>query len=284
MDSGELARRGSPRFAALIDALAGQGLDLTPYAPDYVERRLNGRLSALGMRERDWEGYQRRLRSNPEELARLAQSLSINVTEFFRDESLWERLREDIFPRALRAKGDALRIWSCGCATGEEPYTIAISLLEAVRRVVGSIRTRSTLIATDLSGAAVGRAKAGVYPEAAVAKVPAALRERYFVPAESSPGQVSVRPILRESVEFRVHDALLHAAPQRLDFIFCRNMTIYLGRPAKEALLKRFHAALAPAGLLILGKCEMVPPALPYRTLDVAEHIYARLDPSAAGE
>ncbi len=221
--------------------------------------RLARRLRALGLS--DFKAYRDYLRRNPEtESIELVNSVTTNLTSFFREKHHFEYLRENWVP-ALRERGKRqLRIWSAGCSTGEEPYSIAMALRQAIRDI-GCWDIR--ILATDIDSQVLAVAEQGVYDAARVASIDTDLRQRYFRPAADA-GRVCVDDSLRQMIQFRQLN-LLHPWPMResFDLIFCRNVVIYFDRETQARLVDRFADQLVEDGMLLMGHSESL-----YKTSD----------------
>jgi chemotaxis protein methyltransferase CheR len=190
-------------------------------------------------------------------------AISTNLTSFFREGQHFDYLIRTFLPRMLekkRAAGDGrLLAWSAACSSGEEPYSLAITLLDAVERTKPRMSCDLRLLATDISTAMLATAREGVYPSARVASVPAHYRARFFLPMTDELGQemYEVAPELRQSVRFR-HLNLMDQWPFKgpFDFIFCRNVMIYFDKGTQQRLVDRFWNCLTPGGLLFTGHSE----------------------------
>ncbi|HEY6877591.1 MAG TPA: CheR family methyltransferase, partial [Polyangiales bacterium] len=215
------------------------------------------------------------LASHPAEVDRLFTDLMVDVTRFFRDPEAFETLRiKGIEPMIDRlGEGDQLRVWCCGCSTGEEAYSLAMLALEAFDRRGTAPRVR--VLATDVHPASVQRASSGVFAEHALDGLPAELRSKYFT--ELPTGHYRVTESLRRCVVFSVQNALRDAGFQRIDIVSCRNMLSYL-RPAAQAhVLASFHAALNAGGLMFLGKGELPSEhAEAFLAVDEAAHLFRK--------
>jgi chemotaxis protein methyltransferase CheR len=192
------------------------------------------------------------------EVQLLVEELTVPETQFLRNPPQMAALRDQLLP-ALTAtaarEGRALRIWSAGCATGEEAYSLAL----LARPLALSAAVPAQIVATDISGRALAAARAGRYAERAVALMSPTERERCFLPRETAKDPYEVRPELREAVEFRGHNLVADPPPfpaGQADLILCRNVTIYFSRDTTAKLARRFHAALRPGGFLLLGHAE----------------------------
>jgi chemotaxis protein methyltransferase CheR len=192
-------------------------------------------------------------------------AISTNLTSFFREDQHFKYLSETVLPAMLARKqlaGDGrITTWSAACSSGEEAYSMAITLLEAAnRRPVGSTRWDMRILATDISTRMLATARAGIYKESGLSAVPALCRAKYFTTSPSSPGEsplVAVSPEVQALVRLR-HLNLMDKWPFKgpFDFIFCRNVMIYFDKPTQETLIDRFWNCLSPGGLLFTGHSE----------------------------
>jgi two-component system CheB/CheR fusion protein len=238
--------------AFLLELRAQSGLDFTQYKQPTILRRLHRRMVATDCAElTDYFAY---LRTHPEEYRLLVQSFLINVTEFFRDPEVFEVLRDQALPDLLayaRAHGGVLRCWSAGCASGEEAYSLAMLVAEALGSELDQFQVR--IFATDVDPEAIAFARRGVYPLAALANVPEELVSRYFLRDED---HYIVKKRLRSLLVFGQHDLAQRAPFPQLDLVLCRNVLIYFTPDLQERALQLFAYALREGGLLLLGKAE----------------------------
>ena len=263
-------------FAALTRTIsATAGLALDGYKEKCLRRRIAVRMRACGVHT--FADYQRLLSSEPAEYEKLTDALTINVTRFYRNAETWDRLARDLLPGLWAARQGAVRVWSAGCSSGEEPYTLAMLLAaEAERSARRTWLERATVVATDIDKVCLERARAGRYPQAAFQETPAALTERYTTPAA---GGRDVVPELRKIVDIRRVDLFLDPLPgPAFDLITCRNVIIYFDRDSQERLFTRFVDALLPGGILVLGKVETLfgPARDRLELVDVRERIFRR--------
>ncbi|MGD0861132.1 MAG: CheR family methyltransferase [Candidatus Limnocylindrales bacterium] len=255
------------------------GIDFSSYKPATILRRLRGRMKATS--RPTLAGYAAYLESDPEEYARLVNSLLIKVTEFFRDPKLFEYLRGDVLPALIaEARRDQreLRIWSAGCSTGEEAYSLAIIVAEALGEELPWPAVR--IFATDIDREAIAFARRGIYPPAALKGLPAGARDRYFV---KSDGGYEVAKQLRALTVFGEHDLGERAPFPRIDLLLCRNVLIYFTAPMQRVALETFAFSLRPGGRLALGTSETVM-ALPepFEEEHARLRVYRRLPGSYA--
>jgi two-component system CheB/CheR fusion protein len=264
-------------FATLLDRIRDRsGIDFSSYKMATIVRRLRGRMGATG--HSSISDYAKLLESDPEEYARLISSLLIKVTEFFRDPKVFDHLRTKTLPLLIeeaRREGRPLRVWSAGCSTGEEAYSLAITLVEALGDQAPLPDVR--VFATDIDSAAIAFARRGLYPPAALQNVPADLRARYFA---KSDGGFEVVKSLRSLMIFGEHDLGARSPFPRIDLILCRNVLIYFNQAMQRAALETFGFSLRDDGRLVLGPSETVA-ALP--AIYVQDHARMRIYRRAPG-
>ncbi|HET6984621.1 MAG TPA: chemotaxis protein CheB, partial [Myxococcaceae bacterium] len=229
------------------------GTDLSFYKFATVQRRIERRMALNTLEQLD--DYIRLVQEQPDELKLLYRDLLINVTSFFRDSGPFEALRHVVFPLLIEGKrpGDAIRIWIPGCSTGEEAYSVAICLLEALGERAEEFQLQ--LFATDLDEEAIVVARAGRYPLSISADVSPERLRRFF---QRRDNDYEVGRRLRELVIFAPHDLTRDAPFSRLDLCSCRNVLIYLQPPLQRRVIRVLHYALGRAGILLLGSSETV--------------------------
>ena len=228
-----------------------RGIDFRGYKRSSLRRRIALRMEHLHCKR--YSDYHSFLEAHPQEFVDLLNTVLINVTSFFRDPEAWDALKLDVLPRLVDAgrHRDQLRIWSAGCATGEEPYSLAMLLCEQLGPAEFSRRIK--IYATDLDDGALNTARHAFYPPREVEGVPQHLLEKYF---ERSNNHFLVSRDLRKSVIFGRHN-IVHDAPiSRIDLLVCRNLLIYLETETQNQVLPRLHYALVEDGCLFLGKAE----------------------------
>lgn len=238
--------------------LADHGLDLRQYRERYVERRVAIRLNALGLRT--YQQYAAHLEAHPEEYYRLLDTLTINVTQFFRDPEVFELFREQVLPAILELKRSRrqriLRVWSAGCATGEEPYSLAMSLLDSMERA-GADTMIPTVIGTDIDRTALATAKRAEYPLRQLAHIPQQDQVRYLDVGEDT---FHLKPRVRDIVRFQYLNLFESAPIHGVDVVFCRNVFIYFNKTDQERLIRTFWDSLTRGGYLVLGRSERLSP------------------------
>jgi chemotaxis methyl-accepting protein methylase len=240
-------------FAALLDKVERErGFACASYKEGCLRRRIRTRMRARGM-----ETYQRYidfLDREPREMDRLVDALTINVTRFFRNPAVWDLVASRVIPSVWFSELDSIRVWSAGCATGEEAVTAAILFHRhaAVNGMLSQI-SRLRVTGTDVDAGAVHSASRGTYSEADVAKVGPDLRHRYF--EAQAPYRLAAG--VQRLVRFVRHDLLKDPYPEEPQhLIICRNVLIYFDRAVQQQVIDRFRASLAPGGYLILGRVE----------------------------
>ncbi|WP_299030392.1 protein-glutamate O-methyltransferase CheR [uncultured Thermanaerothrix sp.] len=239
------------RVKASIKTLLG--IDLSYYKDEQMRRRLDSWLARSS--KASWEDYFAWIHKDEREQQRLRDYLTINVSEFFRDPERWELLRTHVLPRLLQEQRQThrprLRIWSAGCSTGQEAYSLAM-LCDDI-----GVRPAPYLLATDLDRGALKKAVArGPYNVEEVRHVSPSFLQRYFEPG--GPPYL-VRENLAQKVIFREQNLLADPFEGDFDLIVCRNVVIYFTNEAKETLYRKFHQALRPGGFLFLGGTELIP-------------------------
>jgi two-component system CheB/CheR fusion protein len=242
------------KFEALLDYLKrSRGFDFTGYKRASLMRRVQKRMQGVGLG--DYGDYVDYLEVHPEEFAQLFNTILINVTAFFRDEVAWDYLAQTIVPTILAEKraGDPVRVWSAGCASGEEAYTVAMVLAQALGPE--AFRQRVKIYATDVDEEALAQARQAGYAENNLKLLSLELRDRYFEPAGN---RYVFRADLRHSIIFGRHDLVQDAPISRLDLLVCRNVLMYFNSEAQARILARLHFALNDSGFLFLGRAEML--------------------------
>jgi chemotaxis protein methyltransferase CheR len=255
--------------------LAAGGIDLKRYKDGCVLRRIAVRQRAAGAA--DLRGYLKLVSRDPIERAQLVKALTIHVSQFLRNPSTFRAIQKEVLPAILTEKGRtgsrALRLWSAGCACGEEAYSLALLLWETAQDTLG--RYSATIYGTDIELECLRAARDGRYPAASLKSLPAHWRQRYFSPAGV---QYAVGPKLRSLVHFKRHSVLDPAPFGRIDLVVFRNVLIYMTDALQEQVLLSLHGALNPGGYLVLGKVEGVPGRAKdlFEPVNVPERIYRK--------
>jgi chemotaxis methyl-accepting protein methylase len=264
-------------FDAFLDFVKRQrGLDLAGYKRTGLMRRARRRMAHTGID--GFEAYREYLRRHPDEYTHLFDAVLINVTGFFRDPDAWNALAARVLPGLAAADASPLRVWSAGCSTGEEPYTLVMLLAEQMGW--DEARSRVRIYATDMDESALQQARTAVYEQRAVDSVPPPLLERYFDPVE---GRFAFTPQLRRCVIFGRNDLARDPPISRLKLLVCRNTLMYFTVATQTRILSRFHSALDDDGVLFLGRPEMLlTRSTDFAPIDLRNRIFARV-PGARG-
>lgn len=278
IDEESLSARDFARLSELIYTRAG--INLGPEKKTMVEVRLKRRLRSLNMPSyRDYCEFIFSRKGLQDELVYLIDVITTNKTDFFREPAHFDFLRQRALPELCEKAVGArpLMVWSAGCSSGEEPYTLALVLSEYAGMHPGF---RFSILATDISTTVLEKARLGVYTEECVSPIPLALRQKYLLRSrggESS--RVRIAPELRRTVEFRRLNFMDadYGVTDKVDAIFCRNVLIYFDRSTQQAILRKLIAHLVPDGYLFVGHSEtlhdMSLPVFP-----VAPALYRKAD------
>jgi two-component system CheB/CheR fusion protein len=238
----------------LLDYLRrSRGFDFTGYKRTSLSRRIDKRMHAVGAD--GYLSYLDHLEVDPEEFTHLFNTILINVTSFFRDPPTWDFLSAEVLPRLAEDKpdGEPIRLWSAGCASGEEAYSLAMATAEALG--AEAVRERVKIYATDVDEEALNQARQARYSARQVEGVSPELLERHF---ERNGQSYVFSKDLRRSVIFGRHDLIQDAPISRIDLLVCRNTLMYLNSETQSHVLARFSFALREGGYLLLGKAEML--------------------------
>ncbi|HKQ74714.1 MAG TPA: chemotaxis protein CheB [Blastocatellia bacterium] len=269
----EVKSTGLDGFRQILALLRkAKGVDFTDYKTDTLHRRITRRMMLSKLES--LEGYAQYLRENEAEVEALYQDILINVTSFFRDPETFSVLKERIFPKIVehRAPDEPIRIWSLGCSTGEEAYSIAMSFVEFAGDQAEHIPIQ--IFATDISDKGIEKARAGVYSKDIAGEVSPERLRRFFTEAE---GGYRISKPIRDLVVFARQNVLADPPFSRLDLISCRNLLIYLEPVLQKQVLPALHYALKPTGVLWLGSSETVGSASDLFTpVDKKRRFYAK--------
>jgi two-component system CheB/CheR fusion protein len=241
-------------FEALLRYMRdSRGFDFTGYKRTSLVRRVRHRMDHAGYDT--FDRYLDVLQASSEEFSALFNTILINVSSFFRDPDAWDFVRTDVIPRLLAERGpdDPVRVWSAGCASGQEAYTLAILLAEALGPE--AFRQRVKIYATDIDEGALTQARAASYDQKSVESVPPDLLSRYF---EQLNGRYIFHKDLHRAVIFGRNDLVKDVPISRVDLLVCRNTLMYLNAEAQRNVLGRLHFALTAQGALFLGHAEML--------------------------
>lgn len=282
-EEGTLPPRDLWAFEALKELLMRErGFNLEAYKERCVVRRVLLRARARG--HQGLGDYYRELMHSPGEVENLFHYLTIHVTQFLRNPSTFRYLRGKVLPHLadVRRGEPALRIWSAGCASGEEPYSLAILMRDLEREGGGAISHH--ILATDVDQGILERARRGVYNRDSLRNLTPQEVEECFLPHDG--GTFRLRDELRRRVAFRHANLLADSPSKPQHLVLCRNLLIYLARGEQEKVLSRLAAALAPGGYLVLGKAESLigRNRLHFATVSPTERIYQKRDLPLEGE
>lgn len=257
--------------------------DFSLYKPKTLQRRVERRMQVHQLSS--MADYALHLRNNPQELTLLFAEILIGVTRFFRDSQVWSDLKELALPDLLKsANKGGIRAWVLGCSTGEEAYTLAMTLQEAQEDLARSdpamVIRPVKIFATDLNAAAIAIARKGWYSASALTGISSSRKDRFFTPHQ---GGYSVLPSLRAMLLFAPHDVIADPPFTQLDILSCRNLLIYFNSALQRRLMPLFHFSLRPGGLLVLGSAETVGRAQSlFSTLNSPSRIYRRQEKNGA--
>ncbi|MBB3083672.1 CheR family methyltransferase [Geodermatophilus sabuli] len=250
--TGDAAEGRDPEFEALLVYLRERrGFDFTGYKRPSLVRRVQRRMAEVGI-ERVGD-YQDHLEVHPDEFTPLFNTILINVTSFFRDRPSWDHLREVLLPQLLSTSGPGIRVWSAGCASGQEAYSVAILLADALG--VDEFRRRVKIYATDVDEEALAHARQGAFSERELSGLTPEQVQEYFT---TEAGRFAFRKDLRRSLIFGRNDLVQDAPISHVDLLLCRNTLMYFTAETQQRILGRLHYALNPHGVLFLGKAEML--------------------------
>ena len=239
-------------FNALTAKISRErGFGCASYKEKCLRRRIAVRMRAKGVHT--YGEYARVLDTDPAEYERLLDTLTINVTKLFRNWESYAAIERLVIPALWEQRTD-IRVWSAGCSSGEEPYSLGVLFYRHAEKVGQLDRlARVSIIGSDIDKASLQAAERGEFAEASFADTPLELRQRYFSPEPP----FTVLPRIRDLIRLEQRDLLREDPPRpEFDFVICRNVLIYFDRATQERLFRRFHDVLAPGGFLVLGKVE----------------------------
>lgn len=230
----------------LQDLRRRKSLDLTGYKRPQMERRINSLMR--GLKIEDYNQYLDLLQKDIKHWRKFIDTLTINVSEFYRNPPQWQVLETKIIPELMQ-KSHSLKIWSAGCSTGEEPYTLTMVLMQNFPNL------NFTITASDIDDEVLNKAKAGVYNEKAVVSLPNYYQVKYFHKQETT---YTVNDEVKKKVKFFKQNLLKDVFDHNYDLILCRNVVIYFTEESKAYLYRRFFEALKPGGVLFTGSTEQI--------------------------
>ena len=264
-------------FERLTDKITrDRGFGCASYKEKCLRRRIAVRMRARGVHT--FGDYARLLDSDQHEYDKLLDALTINVPKLFRNWETYDAMARVVVPPLWDRPEAKLRIWSAGCSSGEEPYSVATLFHRHAeqRGELSRAATRVDVLGSDIDRESLAAAARARYEEAAFADTPPVLRERYFTPGYPA----SPVPAIKQLVRLERRDLLREPSPPGgLHLVTCRNVIIYFDRLTQEALFERFHEALLPGGFLVLGKVETLlgPVRTRFAPVDARERIFRKL-------
>jgi chemotaxis protein methyltransferase CheR len=263
MGFDEFLKEASPLF----------GLQWRLFRRKGIKRKVERRIGEIG--GPDFQNYLQRVRADPEEQRHLSRILTVTISRFFRDKTVFQTVVDSILPALLKEKDrEDLRVWSIGCASGEEPYTLSLLWKEGFEKAWPHIHL--SILATDIDESLLKRATEGKYKKSSLKEVPEGILRTFFKPVD---GYYVLAQNIKENVEFKRHDILLEEPFSEMDIVFCRNLAFtYFSKTAQSEALKKIASSLRGTGYLVIGKDESFP--LTYPTLFVPvspkERIYQK--------
>ncbi len=252
-----------------------RGLDLGQYRDKCLKRRIDVRLGATGVHT--YSEYMAVLKKDPSEYDRLLDTLTINVTNFFRDKSTYRIIEDKVIPELISSKKREgkriIRVWSAACASGEEPYSMAILFHKILGERIGDYLV--SIYGTDIDKKVMEKAKRGEYEAGTVSEVDEKILRRYF----NCNLKYNLKEEIKQMVRFKRHDLISDRPLARLDIILCRNVLIYFSRNLQMRLFDKFYKALNEGGYLILGKTESLAgrSAGLFQPVSIRERIYHKI-------
>jgi two-component system, chemotaxis family, CheB/CheR fusion protein len=252
--------------------LQQHGMDLAYYRQSFLFRHLRGRLQDTGCANAS--EYIACMKHDPQEYTRFLETLSINVTHFFRDAEVFEAFRQTIIPALVKRKDSAglncIRIWSAACASGQEPYSLAIMFQEAL----GDSGLPFRIIATDVDQEALDRAAEGVYEERDFRETDKKLLDKYFTLLYNK--RYRVNDQIRRFVKFEKNNLITDEPQRHVDVVFCRNVLIYFNRAQQDLIFSKLHSALNSVGYLVTAKVETIWDKSKFVSIDLGSKIYQK--------
>ncbi len=245
------------------------GLNCDGYRDEYLKRRFDVRLKATGAQT--YGKYVIYLKKNPAEYQLLLNDLTINYTMFMRDTEVYLYLEKNLLPKLFAS--NPIRIWSAGCATGEEPYSLAI----LVHKILGdaAVNHQVSIFASDLDKEALAKATKGEYKKKQLSGLSDAMVDKYFTKEGET---YRVRDFVRSIIRFEQHDLMKAPLRKSLDLILCRNVMIYFAKESQQSIHMHFYNALREDGYFITGKAEMLSgePSQKFVSIDIRNRVYQK--------
>lgn len=265
----ELSKEEVMALQNILDGLYRErGVDFRQYRHKCLKRRIVLRMSELKLNS--FFEYDSFLKKNIPEYEKLLNTIAINVSEFFRNPETFKAVREQIMPLIIEHKkrigSQVLRVWSAGCATGEEPHSLAIMLKEI--KLNNRLNWTMNIFATDIDEDALRKANKGCYGATALKNLTSIQIERYLI--KNSEKEYAVKPEFKSMIKFMTHNMINDNPLERIDLIFCRNVSIYFNKGLQEKVFRNFYRSLTENGYLVCGKAEIL--------IGVAEGLFDRIN------
>lgn len=222
------------------------GINLTAYKENQMKRRIDAFVKKYGCN--GYDAFVTLLKSEKDVLNKFKAYLTINVTEFFRNPLQWEVLEKNVLPLLL-AKNRRIKVWSAACSTGDEPYSIAMTLSKFLPL------NQIQIMATDIDQEVLEKAQQGFYTERNLINLPHDFQQRYMLPVS---GGFEIKPEMKRCITFKQHNLLKDPYPSNMDLIVCRNVLIYFTEEAKRSIYKQFNHCLVDGGILFVGSTEQI--------------------------
>lgn len=223
-------------------------IDLNAYKERQMKRRIDALINKHGIIT--YNAYINELKTNKERFEEFVNYLTINVSEFYRNPEQWQLLEKNVLPYLFDKFGKRLKIWSAACSTGDEPYSLVMLLSKFMP--LNQIK----IIATDIDKQVLEKARAGLYNDKSLKGLPPEFVKKYF--QKISDHSYQIDNSIKKCVEFKQHNLLKDAYPDRCDFIICRNVLIYFTEEAKDEIYLKFNKALKQDGILFVGSTEQI--------------------------
>lgn len=222
------------------------GIDLSLYKERQMKRRIESMIKRNG--KKDFEDYFNLINTDKDKFNEFINYLTINVSEFYRNSNQWQILKDTVIPKLMKGQSN-LKVWSAACSTGEEPYTIVMTLSNFLP--LNKIKIQ----AYDIDDEAINKAKLGVYSQKSITNVPDEFKKKYFTKVGNS---YKIADEIKNCVEFKKFNLLKDTYPKGMDLIVCRNVMIYFTEEAKDEMYHKFNGALKEGGVLFVGSTEQI--------------------------
>ena len=240
----------------------GTGINFDYYRESYLKRRIKVRLTIT--KTHSYTRYMEHLKANPDEFNSLVEDITVNYTKFFRDTDVYDYLKTTLLPQLILSPKPWIRIWSAGCSTGEEPYSLAM-LIHEVSKIPPKER-RVTVYASDIDKTVLAKSQGGEYDKRAVESINEKLLNKYF---DCENNTYKVKPFVKEIIHFEKQDLMSPPLRRNLDLILCRNVMIYFSREIQQTIYGHFYNSLRSGGYLISGKTEFIAGEATKKFVDV---------------